>query len=61
MLSEVTEQMEQQNTAQKYLEKLRSENELIAIREKERVVSELVPTLAMNSHSLSVIFFRFLS
>jgi len=40
VLSEVSEQMEQQSAAQKYLEKLRTENELVAIKEKERVVSK---------------------
>lgn len=40
MLAEVTDHMEQQYSAHKYLEKLRSENESIALKEKERLVSQ---------------------
>lgn len=38
MLAEVTEHMEQQYSAHRYLEKLRAENESIALKEKERKV-----------------------
>ena len=38
ILAEVTEHMEQQYSAHRYLEKLRSENETMAVREKERQV-----------------------
>ena len=38
VLAEVTDHMEQQYTAHRYLEKLRTENEGIAIKEKERMV-----------------------
>ena len=40
VLAEVTEHMEQQYSAHKYLDKLRSENEMINIKEKERLVSK---------------------
>lgn len=39
VLAEVTDHMQQQYTAHRYLEKLRNENEGIALKEKERVVS----------------------
>ena len=38
ILSEVTDHMEQQYTAHRYLEKLRSENETLVLKEKEREV-----------------------
>ncbi len=38
VLGEVTQHMEQQYSAHRYLEKLRTENETIAIKEKERLV-----------------------
>lgn len=38
VLAEVTDHMEQQYSAHRYLEKLRSENENIALKEKERTV-----------------------
>ena len=40
VLAEVTDHMEQQYSAHKYLEKLRTENEVIAIKEKEKTVRE---------------------
>ena len=49
MLSEVSEQMEQQSSAQKYLEKLRTDNELVVIKEKERVVSKDVGYSVVDS------------
>ena len=39
MLAEVTGHMEQQYSAHKYLEKLRVENQTIALTEKDRKVS----------------------
>ena len=41
VLAEVTDHMEQQYTAHRYLEKLRTENEGIVIKEKERMVRTL--------------------
>ena len=38
VLAEVTDHMEKQYSAHQYLERLRSENENVAIKEKERVV-----------------------
>ena len=38
VLAEVTEHMEQQYSAHRYLEKLRTENEAIVLKEKERAV-----------------------
>lgn len=38
VLAEVTDHMEQQYSAHRYLEKLRTENESIALKEKERTV-----------------------
>ena len=38
ILAEVTEHMEQQYSAHRYLEKLRSENEAMSVQEKERQV-----------------------
>ena len=40
MLAEVTDHMEQQYTAHRYLERLRTENEGIMLKEKERLVRE---------------------
>lgn len=39
VLAEVTDHMEQQYSAHQYLEKLRSENESLALKEKERQVA----------------------
>ena len=41
VLAEVTDHMEQQYSAHRYLEKLRSENENIALKEKERTVRKI--------------------
>ena len=49
VLSEVSEQMEQQSSAQKYLEKLRTDNELVVIKDKERVVSKDVGYSVVDS------------
>ena len=38
VLAEVTDHMEQQYSAHNYLEKLRTENEAMAIKERERQV-----------------------
>ena len=45
ILSEVTDHMEQQHTAHKYLESLRLENERIVLKEKEREVRASVVTI----------------
>lgn len=45
VLAEVTDHMEQQYSAHKYLEKLRTDNESIALKEKERTVSLLIALL----------------
>lgn len=42
VLAEVTDHMEQQHTAHRYLEKLRTENEGIVLKEKERLVRKVV-------------------
>ena len=42
VLAEVTEHMEQQYSAHRYLEKLRAENETIALKEKERKVCHII-------------------
>lgn len=39
VLAEVTDHMEQQYSSHRYLEKLRTDNECIALKEKERTVS----------------------
>ena len=51
VLSEVTDHMEQQHTAHKYLESLRSENERIVLKEKEREVCASVFTLPCVIHT----------
>lgn len=38
MFEEVTQHIQQQSDSQKYLEKLRTENERLALKEKERQV-----------------------
>ena len=49
VLAEVTDHMEQQYSAHQYLEKLRSENESLALKEKERQVELFVLYLALNN------------
>lgn len=52
VLAEVTDHMEQQYSAHRYLEKLRSENENIAMREKERTVRKWgYRTRELNVHT----------
>ena len=53
VLAEVTEHMEQQYSAHKYLEKLRVENESIALKEKERVVSDS-KFFSLYSHAMTL-------
>lgn len=45
MLEEMAHHIEQQNASQRYLEKLRAENERIALQEKERQVCLTAPCL----------------
>ena len=54
VLAEVTDHMEQQYSAHQYLEKLRSENESLALKEKERQVYRdlVVPNLTLKQYYL---------
>jgi chromosome segregation ATPase len=52
ILSEVTEHMEQQYTAHSYLEKLRADNETLAIKEKDRKIGHLKNELKAQKKEL---------
>ena len=53
VLAEVTDHMEQQYSAHQYLEKLRSENESLALKEKERQVGDY-SVLAVNNTNIAL-------
>ena len=57
MLSEVTHHMEQQYTAHRNLEKLRTENEKLALRQKDRKVSFLTIRISLSLVQNSITWF----
>ncbi len=52
VLAEVTDHMEQQYSAHQYLERLRSDNEGVALKEKERVVRSFLISLQRTPSNL---------
>lgn len=60
VLAEVTDHMEQQHSAHRYLEKLRMENEAIVLKEKDRAVRScfILTGTRFNFNDASVIVHR---
>ena len=55
VLAEVTDHMEQQYSAHQYLERLRSENESLALKEKDRQVRWMAYLVLTSNNTLSAL------